>query len=252
MVAGFARGLKFAAARAARYGRRVPDLAWLAHHADHDVIAALEPQLTAERRARIDAVLGARLAGVTVVLENLHDPHNGAAAIRSLEGFGVGGLHVVESRERFSVSSGVTQGCEKWIDVHKHATFPACAERLRARGFKLYAAILGAELALEDIDVSTPAALVFGNEHAGLEPETIAACDAGFSIPMTGFTQSFNLSVSVAVCMHDVSRRRRAALGAPTDLDSQERARLRARWYALSMDARAARGFVERAAAERP
>jgi tRNA (guanosine-2'-O-)-methyltransferase len=212
----------------------------------NDVIAALEAQLTDERKARIDAVLAARLGGLTVVLENLHDPHNGAAALRSIEGFGLTELHVVESAEPFRFSSTVTQGCEKWIELSRYKTFAAAAAALHARGFRLYAAVPGAPISLADVDVAHPAALVFGNEHAGLSDAAIAACDASFSIPMTGFTQSFNLSVSVAVCVHDASRRRRAALGAAGDLDLQERARLRAKWYALSMDRRAAAGIVAR------
>jgi tRNA (guanosine-2'-O-)-methyltransferase len=224
---------------------------WVDMHEPALVIAALEDQVTAERKARIDAVLDGRLSGLTVVLENLHDPHNGAAAIRSLEGFGIGHLHVVESREPFRFSSTVTQGCEKWIQVHKHPDVAGCADQLRGQGMKLYAAVLGGQLALEDLDVKTPAALVFGNEHDGLSPEAIAACDATFTIPMTGFTQSFNLSVSVAVSAHDAARRRRQGLGSPGDLDDQERARLRARWYALSMDDRRARGIVERFGSQR-
>jgi tRNA (guanosine-2'-O-)-methyltransferase len=224
----------------------------LGNYAPDDVIAALEPHLTPERKARIQAVLAARLVGLTVVLENLHDPHNGAAAIRSLEGFGVGTLHVVESKEPFRYSNTVTQGCEKWVEVHKYRGFDACRAALGARGFKLWAAVPGASTPLEAIDVTTPAALVFGNEHAGLSPEAVAACDGAFTIPMTGFTQSFNLSVSVAVCVHDAARRRREALGDSGDLPGQERARLQAKWYALSMDRRAAQGFIERYVSERP
>jgi tRNA (guanosine-2'-O-)-methyltransferase len=218
---------------------------------DADVIAALVEVLTEERKARIEAVLASRLAGLTVVLENLHDPHNGAAAMRSVEGFGLSELHVVEAAEPFRFSSGVTQGCEKWVALHKYKQFTAARDALHARGFKLYAAVPGAAIALEQVDVAHPAALVFGNEHAGLTDGAIAACDAAFSIPMDGFTQSFNLSVSVAVCVHDASRRRRAALGATGDLPEQERARLRARWYALSMDPRAAEGLVERYVSEK-
>lgn len=210
------------------------------------VTCALAPLLTEERKARIDEVLMSRLTGLTVVLENLHDPHNGAAALRSIEGFGLSELHVVESLEPFRFSSGVTQGCEKWTRLTRYESFARCADALHARGFKLYAAVPGAPTALEDLDVSTPAALAFGNEHAGLSDEAQRLCDDRFTIPMTGFTQSFNLSVSVAVCVHDTARRRRAALGGPSDLDRQERARLRARWYALSLDVRAVTGLCER------
>jgi tRNA (guanosine-2'-O-)-methyltransferase len=211
-----------------------------------DVLAALGPLLTDERKARIEAVLAARLGGLTVVLENLHDPHNGAAALRSVEGFGLAELHVVESNEPFRFAHSVPIGCDKWVALRKYTTFPACADALHARGFKLYAAVPGAAMTLSDIDVSTPGALVFGNEHDGLSELAVGACDATFSIPMAGFTQSFNLSVSVALGVFDASRRRRAALGCEGDLPEQERARLRAEWYALSMDRRAAEGLVAR------
>ena len=219
---------------------------WLRRHAPEDIIAALAPQLSAERIARIDAVLDARLAGLTVVLENLHDPHNGAAALRSVEGFGLAELHVVEQAEPFRFSDKVTQGCEKWVAIHRHPRFADAAAALHARGFALHAAVPGAAVPLAEVDVGRPAALVFGNEHAGLTGAAQAACDGTFAIPMAGFTQSFNLSVSVAVSVHDAAARRRAALGGAGDLPDEERARLRARWYALSVDPRAAQGIVER------
>lgn len=221
------------------------ELAWLERERPVDVIEALSPWVGDERRARLDHVLGQRLGGLAVVVENLHDPHNGAAAIRSLEAHGVQALHVVEAAEPFRFSPRVTQGCDKWIDVVHHATFADGARALRARGLTLYAAVPGARLALEEIDVSRPTALCFGNEHAGLTPEAIAACDDTFGLGMNGFTESFNLSVSVALAVRDCARRRRAAVG-PTDLDEAERLRLRARWLALSLDARAAQGIVER------
>lgn len=249
---------------------------WLAAYSPDDVVAALAPQLTAERRARIEEVLAQRLAGLTVVLEDLHDPHNGAAALRSVEGFGLCELHVVEQAEPFRssadeparqsragwmrprsarsprLSQRVTQGCQKWVAVQRHPDFAACAAALHARGFSLYAAVPGAALTVDQIDVSRPAALVFGNEHAGLTSAAQAACDATFAIPMAGFTQSFNLSVSVALSVYDTTRRRRAQLGgAPGDVPDEERARLRARWYALSMDERAAEGLVARHVSER-
>lgn len=212
-----------------------------------DVVELLAPYLTPERRARIERVLAARLKSLTVVIENLHDPHNGAAAIRSAEAFGLCELHVVEEAEPFRFSPKVTQGCDKWIEIRRHADFAACARALHDRGFVLYAAIPGAERAVHEIDATRPAALVFGNEHAGLTSAARAACDASFGIPIHGFTQSFNLSVSVALAIYDLSTRRRAALGAPGDLDEGERLGWRARWYALSLDERAVQGILERA-----
>jgi tRNA (guanosine-2'-O-)-methyltransferase len=204
-----------------------------------DTVDILGPFLSDGRKARIEAALAQRLAGLTVVLENLHDPHNGAAALRSVEGFGLTTLHVVEQAEPFRFSSKVSQGCEKWVDIRRHADFAACAGRLHDAGFALYAALPpgGATLDLDDLDLARPTALVFGNEHAGLTPGALAACDGSFTIPMQGFTASFNLSVSVALAVFACSRRRRRALGGRGDLDEAEIVRLRSRWYTLSVDA---------------
>jgi tRNA (guanosine-2'-O-)-methyltransferase len=205
------------------------------NHGPDEVAAALRPVLSEERADRIEHALSARLGSVTAVLENLHDPHNGAAALRSIEALGLQHVHVVEAAESFSASSAITIGCEKWLTLGRHASMAAAARALRARGFALYAMLPGAERTVADVDPSRPVALVFGNEHAGLTDEAIGACDDAMSLPMYGFTQSFNLSVSVALALSVAAARRREHLGAPGDLELGERAWLRARWYALGM-----------------
>lgn len=229
----------------------MPNLAWLERHAPEDVTAALLPFVSAERVHKVDAVLAARLAGVTVLLENLHDPHNGAAALRSIEAFGLTELHVAEGAGAFRFSPTVSQGCEKWVSILRHADFTTAARALEARGFTLAAALPDAPRTLSELDVSRPIALVFGNEHAGLTEPAQAACTESFSIPMPGFTRSFNLSVSVALTVADCAGRRRRELGGQGDLDAASRLRLRARWFALSLDARMAEGIVMRYQAER-
>lgn len=199
------------------------------------MVSALRPLLSEQRVDRLEAVLSARLCSVTVVLENLHDPHNGAAALRSIEALGLQEAHVVEEAEHFSASPAITIGCEKWLTLGHHPTIARAADSLRARGFALYAMLPGAERQVADIDASRPAALVFGNEHAGLTDAAIGVCDDAVSLPMYGFTESYNLSVSVALALSVAAERRREALGRPGDLDADARARLRARWYALGM-----------------
>jgi tRNA (guanosine-2'-O-)-methyltransferase len=209
------------------------------------IIEVLRPLITDERAQRIEEVLASRLSSLTVAIENLHDPHNGAAVVRSIEAAGLTTLHVAEPVERFQFSPAVTIGAEKWIRILRHQGFSTCARILQSAGFRLYAACPGAEGDLDSVDVSKPAALVFGNEHEGLSQRAIDACDAKICIPMHGFTQSLNLSVSVAVTVFQLAARRRALLGQLGDLDEQERAVLRARWYSLSV--RAVRNILERA-----
>src|SRR3954454_17974610 len=101
------------------------------------ILAALSPLLLDERRARIDAAAAARLGGLRIVIENLHDPHNGAAVLRSAEAFGIQHVDVIETTEPFRFSATVTQGCEKWRDVARHANLDAALGALRAGGFAI-------------------------------------------------------------------------------------------------------------------
>src|SRR4051794_24631765 len=119
-------------------------------------MAALAPILGAERATRLDEVASARLSGLVVVLENLHDPHNGGAALRSCEAVGVLEMRFCGTAPRFS--ERVTQGCEKWLNQFHDADIEATRAALAPRGFKLYAAVPGATAALEELDAHTPAA----------------------------------------------------------------------------------------------
>lgn len=213
------------------------------------VCSTLAPMLTDERIARIDQVLAARLGSVVTLVEDTYDPRNAAATIRTTEAIGLGELHVIEHAERFSASGGVTRGAHKWIELHRWPSAEAAIDALRARGFRVYATLPGAPHTIDDVDVTTPLAVAFGNEHAGLTAGAIAACDGAIGVPMFGFTESFNLSVTVALAMDRIAARRRAAIGAPGDLDDRRRRELRARWFALKI--RGAAGILERALGDR-
>lgn len=217
----------------------------ITRHGPEAVCAVLSPLLTAERIARIDAVLAARLASVAAVVEDTYDPHNAAATIRTTEALGLGELHVVEPEARFSAARGVTRGAHRWIELHRWARPEDAVGALRARGFDVYAAVPGAPRSIEDVDVARPLAVAFGNEHAGLSAAAIAACDGAIGVPMYGFTESFNLSVTVALALARIAARRRAAIGALGDLPPARRAELRARWFALKI--RGAHGILARA-----
>jgi len=207
--------------------------------------AALGPLLLDERRQRIDEVLRARLGSLRVAIENLHDPHNGAAVLRSAEAFGVQRVEVTESSQPFRFSSTVTQGCEKWLDIARHATQTAAVAALRRDGFAIYAAAPAAVATIDDLDLTRPAAILVGNEQLGLSAEATASADLTFRIPMMGMTRSLNLSVAAALITQRAAERRRQVLGAPGDLDEATQLRLRARFYAASV-ARGAAEVVQR------
>ena len=211
------------------------------------MIDALGPHLGDERREKIDRVAATRLGGLVVVLENLHDPHNGGAALRSSEAVGVLEVRIVGNKLRFS--ERVTQGCEKWLEITEDPDIDVSAASLKARGFKLYAAVPGAKLQLEDLDAKTPAAFLIGNEHAGLTDRARALADGEFTIPMHGFSQSVNLSVATALTVYTHARRRREAVGGAGDLSGDALTALRARYY--HRDVRGADAIVARYLADR-
>jgi len=207
------------------------------------ILQALGQILPDGRRARLDAVAAARLSGVVVVLENLRDPHNGGAVLRSCEAVGIHEVHIIESVEKFRTSAKITQGSDKWLDIVSQPDTGTCLQSLRQRGFRLCAAVPGAKKRLEDLDPRQPVAFLLGNEHAGLSSQARSECDEEFAIPLAGFSESLNLSVATAITVYTHCRRRRDALGREGDLDDQALLRLRARYYAR--DVRGGPALVE-------
>ena len=214
-------------------------------HGPDVVCEVLAPLLTPERIARIDAVLAARLASVVPVVEDTYDPHNAAAALRTSEALGLCELHIIEGADRFSAAGGVTRGAHRWLQQVRWPSPEAAVAHLRQRGFRVYATLPGAPLTVEDVPVDAPLAVAFGNEHAGLTRAAVASCDGALGVPMFGFTESYNLSVTVALAMSRIAARRRAAIGSLGDLEDQRRRELRARWFALKI--RGVVGILERA-----
>jgi tRNA (guanosine-2'-O-)-methyltransferase len=218
---------------------------FIERHGAETICGVMAPMLTPERIARIDTVLAARLQSVVTIVEDTYDPHNAAATVRTTEAIGLQELHVVEPQFRFSAAPGITRGAHKWIDMQRWPRAEDAVAALHARGFRVYATLPGATHSIDDVDVTQPIAVAFGNEHSGLSPEAVAACDGSLGVPMQGFTESFNLSVTVALAMRTIAQRRRVHLGTVGDLDEDRRRVLRARWFALKI--RGAVGILERA-----
>ncbi len=193
--------------------------------------AALMAQLSAHRRQRMIDVAGGRLKSVTVVLENLVDNHNASAVLRTCEGLGVGAMHVVEQPNRWEKNKAIARSADDWVTIHKHQGLARCLGDLAADGFDLYAADVGSGcVPLSEIDVSRPVCLVFGSEHSGLSKRALALTEHRFTVPMHGMVESFNVSVSAAVSLWDVSSRRRRHLGADGDLSDDDAVALAIRY----------------------
>lgn len=208
-----------------------------------EVVRRLGPFLSAGRRRRIEEVLRQRLVSVTVVLENLYDPHNGAAVLRTCEAMGLLHVHVIESEEVFYFSRKVSQNAHKWLSVYLYPSADQCLGTLQRWGFECCAAVPpprtrqpgAAARPWSRLEVERPLALVFGNEHAGLSKRALELCSVRFSIPLHGFSESLNLSVSAAVILNRVVEARRARLRGQGELGGEALVRLRAGYYALSV-----------------
>ena len=170
-----------------------------------DRSAKLRSLLGQERLARLEEVLAQRTRHLAVVLENLYDAHNLSAVLRTADAFGVQEVHVVDAEGDFAISRKISLGAHKWLDIVVHSGETAsedCVTALRDRGFRMMAATLApGAVALGDLDLSGRVAFVFGNEHEGLTEAMARACDSAYVIPMRGFVQSFNVSVSAAITL---------------------------------------------------
>lgn len=189
----------------------------------------LAPLVTPLRLARMDAVLARRTRSLAPVLEDLADPHNGAAVMRSADAFGCQEVHVIEGRHRFAVSDRVTRGTHRWLDLVRHESAAACVDHLHGRGFRVFVAAMDGDVAPEDLQREPRAAIVMGNEHKGASSEMRALVDGVYRIPMEGFVESLNVSVASAITLYVASRGRHG------DLDEAARDEIRARWLLASV-----------------
>lgn len=200
-----------------------------------EVIETLAPMLLEERRSRLDAVIAERSYTVVPVLEGLYDRGNVSAVLRSAEALGFQAVHIVDSSPEFKAANRVTQGAEKWLDLHVWPDTPSCAAQLRERGYRILATHFEDARPIEDIPFDSPAAIVFGNERDGVSREMLDIADARVVIPMPGFSQSFNISVAAAIALYHIRRDRIMRLGYHGDLDASARRLLTASYYLRSV-----------------
>lgn len=169
--------------------------------------------LTEERKARLKYVLARRQPDLTLVLNNIHDPHNVSAILRSCDAFGVFGIHLYYTKERFpSLANSSSGSAKKWIDLTRHREAGTMVASLRGQGMQ----IVGTGFSplarpLMDIDFTRPTAIILGNEHRGMDPDVKAHVPDEIYIPMFGMVQSLNVSVAAATILYEAMRQRRAA-----------------------------------------
>src|SRR5687767_3829051 len=165
----------------------------------------------------VEKVLDARTRQVTVVLEDIFQSQNASAVIRTCECMGIQDIHIVENITKYSINPRVLKGSNKWIDIIHHRSksknnTEAVCRQLKEADYKIIVTDPGPDgIAIENINVEEKIALVFGNELRGISSAALALCDKKVRIPMYGFTESLNISVSVAICLNTILTRLHAA-----------------------------------------
>lgn len=206
----------------------------------HVLMGYLERFLTVDRKTKIDAVLAQRTRYLSVVAEDFHNAHNASAILRTCEGLGIQDVHVVENRSRFKPRKGPASGSEKWVSLHRYNDTAAdntetCIQNLRAQGYRLVATSPHADaLPPEEVPLDQKLAVMLGNEKNGLSEAALAAADLKLTIPIVGFMESLNVSVSAALCLYTLTRRLRQ-LAVDWPLSEAERLDLRLDWFRLSV-----------------
>lgn len=209
----------------------VPSLiAKVERHDPRRVIALLEPLVLERRRERLLSVIEKRLGSVQVMFDAPHDPHNGAAVVRSCEAFGVQRVNVIERKETFLLAPSVSRGSEKWIDLRRWTRAEDAVRAIQGEGYELVGADADGELAPGDLAAIPKLAIVLGNERDGIAEDLARACSRRVRVPMRGFVESLNVSVVAAVLLASATASRSG------DLPEEDRLRLYARGLYLSVD----------------
>ena len=170
----------------------------------------LENILTENRKERFLNVLKNRTNHFTIVVEDVFQMHNTSAVMRSCEVFGIQELNVIEQRYGKSIDKEIAMGAQKWVDINAFDSISGCVDSLKAKGYQIIATTPHEnDFLMDDFDISKPSALFFGTERDGLSEEILQKADGFLKIPMVGFTESLNISVSAAIIIQNLMHRLR-------------------------------------------
>ncbi len=181
---------------------------------DAELYERLSSFISENKRSLFDRIAPQRTRHVTVVLEDIYQPHNASAVVRTCDLLGVQDVHIIENRNKYTVNPDVTLGSSKWVDMHRYKGATdnslACMRALKQRGYLIVATSPRSDNATPaTIPLDRPLAFCFGTELTGLSDDIMQHADIGLRIPMYGFTESYNISVSAAITLYTVTERLR-------------------------------------------
>lgn len=196
----------------------------------------LSQYVTEQKRNIVDQVLNNRTRYVTVVMEDIFQSQNASAVVRTCECFGLQDIHIIENEGSYKVNRGVLKGANKWINLMRYKSkdennTAACYAVLREKGYTIVATDPDpVHTSIQEINLDRPLALVFGNELNGLSAYARQSCDTTVHIPIYGFTESYNISVSAAICLSTLDQKLRSS-NRLFGLTEDEKQELKLSWY---------------------
>lgn len=173
---------------------------------DLKLLEHLEGYLTECRKVRFDTVLSQRTKHFTVATEDVYQLHNTSAVIRSCDVFGVQEVNIIEEHNSKRIDKEIAMGAQKWVDVNRYNSVKDCLKDLKEKGYQIVATTPHKnDCLLHNFDITKKSCFFFGKENIGLTQEVIDSADSFLKIPMVGFTESLNISVSAAIILQDVT-----------------------------------------------
>ncbi|MBW2962516.1 TrmH family RNA methyltransferase [Mesonia aestuariivivens] len=197
---------------------------------DQKLLDYLESYLTPRRKGLFDKVIAQRTNHFTVATEDVYQLHNTSAVIRSCDVFGVQNVHITEEKNVRKIDREIAMGAQKWVDVNRYHTVKDAVDKLKGKGYQIIATTPhNNACVLDDFDIEKPSAIFFGTEKDGLSEELMQKADGFLKIPMSGFTESLNISVSAAIILQNLtSRLKRSEVG--WQLSQEEQYDIRMHW----------------------
>lgn len=202
---------------------------------DLQLLDYLETYLTPQRKARFDAVLPNRTKHFAVATEDVYQLHNTSAVIRSCDVFGIQEVHIVEERNSRRIDREIAMGSQKWVDLKRYQTVGDCVNNLKDNGYQIVATTPHHnDQVLADFDITKKSCFFFGRETEGLSQAVLDVADCYLKIPMVGFTESLNISVSAAIILQDVTNKLRQS-DVKWQLSEQEQLEKRLDWISKTL-----------------
>lgn len=173
---------------------------------DEKVLNEFYNIITENKIDKYEHIASERTKYITIVMENIQKDHNASAVLRTCDCFGIQNLHAIEKSVNYEIQRDIALGAGNWVDLHSHSEgispSKECISKLKSEGYKIVATSPHTELNIQDLDISQPIALIFGTEQHGISSEVSELADELVKIPMYGFTESFNISVSAAIALN--------------------------------------------------